>query len=58
MLDIKNYTKIYAGDKKACDNVNICVEAGDIYGFIGNNGDGKSTTIRDVVKRFTMIQQV
>lgn len=49
MLNIKNYTKIYAGDKKACDNVNICVEPGDIFGFIGHNGAGKSTTIRAVV---------
>lgn len=49
MLNIKNYTKIYAGDKKACDNVNISVESGDIFGFIGHNGAGKSTTIRAVV---------
>ena len=49
MLNIKNYTKIYAGDKKACDNVNISVEAGDIFGFIGHNGAGKSTTIKAVV---------
>ena len=49
MLNIKNYTKIYAGDKKACDNVNLSVEAGDIFGFIGHNGAGKSTTIRAVV---------
>lgn len=49
MLNIKNYTKIYAGDKKACDDVTICVEVGDIFGFIGHNGAGKSTTIRAVV---------
>ena len=49
MLNIKNYTKVYAGDKKACDDVNISVEAGDIFGFIGHNGAGKSTTIRAVV---------
>ena len=46
MLSIKNYTKMYSGDKKACDNVNINVESGDIFGFIGHNGAGKSTTIR------------
>lgn len=48
MLEIKNYTKIY-GDKKACDNVSLNVESGDIFGFIGHNGAGKSTTIRAVV---------
>lgn len=48
MLSIKNYSKIY-GDKKACDNVSLNVEAGDIFGFIGHNGAGKSTTIKAVV---------
>lgn len=49
ILEVKHYTKIYGGDKKACDDVNLSVEAGDIFGFIGHNGAGKSTTIRAVV---------
>lgn len=49
ILEIKNYTKIYGEGKKACDNVNLTVEAGDIFGFIGHNGAGKSTTIKAVV---------
>ncbi|MCR5279887.1 MAG: ABC transporter ATP-binding protein [Lachnospiraceae bacterium] len=49
MLEIKNYTKVYGEGKKATDNVNLTVESGDIYGFIGHNGAGKSTTIRAVV---------
>ena len=49
MLKISNYTKIYGKDKKACDNVSLNVESGDIFGFIGHNGAGKSTTIRAVV---------
>jgi len=49
VLEIKNYSKIYGGDKKACDDVNLSVESGDIFGFIGHNGAGKSTTIRAVV---------
>ncbi len=49
MLEIKNYTKVYGEGKKAADNVSITVERGDIYGFIGHNGAGKSTTIRAVV---------
>jgi len=49
MLEIKNYTKTYGGDKKACDNVSLTVEAGDVFGFIGHNGAGKSTTIKAVV---------
>ena len=49
ILEIKNYSKTYGEGKKAADNVSLCVMSGDIYGFIGHNGAGKSTTIRAVV---------
>lgn len=49
VLEIKNYSKSYGEGKKAADDVTLTVEAGDIYGFIGHNGAGKSTTIRAVV---------
>jgi ABC-2 type transport system ATP-binding protein len=49
VLEIKNYSKSYSKGKKAADNVSLTVESGDIYGFIGHNGAGKSTTIRAVV---------
>jgi len=49
MLDIRNYSKTYGEGKKAADNVSLSVMSGDIYGFIGHNGAGKSTTIRAVV---------
>lgn len=49
MLVIKNYSKAYGDGKKAVDNISLTVESGDIFGFIGHNGAGKSTTIRAVV---------
>lgn len=49
ILEIKDYTKKYSEDKVAADHVTLTVESGDIYGFIGHNGAGKSTTIRAVV---------
>lgn len=49
ILEIRNYTKAYGEEKLACDNISLSVEAGDIYGFIGHNGAGKSTTIKAVV---------
>lgn len=49
MLIIKNLSKTYKGGKKAVDNISLQVEAGDIFGFIGHNGAGKSTTIKSVV---------
>ena len=38
---VKKYGKNYALDK---ENINIC--EGDIYGFVGENGSGKTTIIR------------
>ena len=49
MLEIRNYSKSYGGGKKAADNVSLSVMGGDIYGFIGHNGAGNTTTIRAVV---------
>jgi ABC-2 type transport system ATP-binding protein len=49
MLEIRHFSKSYGSDKLAADDVNITVERGDIYGFIGHNGAGKSTTIRAAV---------
>ncbi|MGE6540089.1 ABC transporter ATP-binding protein [Bacillus luti] len=49
MLEIINFSKTYKGGKKAVDHLNITVKAGDIFGFIGHNGAGKSTTIKSLV---------
>lgn len=48
ILTIDHFTKTYPGGKKAVNQLSLSVEAGDIYGFIGHNGAGKSTTIRAV----------
>ena len=49
VLEIRHYSKTYGEGKKAADDVSLSVSSGDIYGFIGHNGAGKSTTIRAVV---------
>jgi len=46
MLEILNLTKFYGKTFKAVDNLSITVNNGEIYGFIGHNGAGKSTTIK------------
>ena len=42
-IEIKNLTKTF-GEKQALAGLNMTVPAGSIYGFIGENGSGKSTT--------------
>ena len=48
MLVIDGLTKTYPGGKRAVDGLSLRVRPGEIYGFIGHNGAGKSTTIRAV----------
>lgn len=44
---IKNLTKKYAGFK--LDNISFSVPKGTIMGFVGENGAGKSTTIKSIL---------
>ena len=48
MLLIKIMSKSYDGVKKACDTINLEIEAGDIYGFVGHNGAGKTTLLKSI----------
>lgn len=48
MLKISHFTKSYDGKKKACDDVSLTIEAGEIYGFIGHNGAGKTTLLKSI----------
>ena len=45
VIEIVNLTKFF-GKVPAVVEANLCVEAGDFFGFVGPNGSGKSTTIR------------
>ncbi len=48
MLEIKDFSKSYTGDRRAVENLNLVVPDGQITGFIGHNGAGKTTTLRCV----------
>jgi ABC-2 type transport system ATP-binding protein len=43
-VEVRNVTKRY-GDVVALRDLDLTVEAGEVYGFLGPNGAGKSTTI-------------
>ena len=45
VLETNNLSKNYNG-RVAVENVNMHIEEGDIYGFVGENGAGKTTIIR------------
>ena len=45
VLKTNGIVKIYNG-QKVLNEVNMTVNKGDIYGFVGENGSGKTTIIR------------
>lgn len=46
MIEIKNVSKTYNNNIKAIDNLNLTINDGEIVGFIGLNGAGKTTAIK------------
>lgn len=43
-IDMRDVTKVF-GDFKAVDHLNLTVQQGEIFGLLGPNGSGKTTTI-------------
>lgn len=46
MIEIKNVSKTYNNKVKAIDKLNLTIKDGEIVGFIGLNGAGKTTAIK------------
>jgi len=52
VLEVNNISKTY-GKHKALDGLNLTLQKGNVYGLLGPNGSGKTTTlgiILDVLK--------
>ena len=49
VLEIKNLSKSF-GKRKVIDNISLEVKEGEIYGFLGPNGSGKTTTIKMILR--------
>jgi len=49
IVEIENVTKTF-GEFVAVDNLSLSVPEGSIYGFIGPNGSGKTTTLRMIMR--------
>ena len=47
-IDLRHVTKRF-GDHTAVDDLTLAVPRGSVYGFIGPNGSGKTTTIRMIM---------
>ncbi len=51
IIELRNITKTF-GSVVAVNDLSLVVPKGSIYGFIGPNGSGKTTTIRMIMKIF------
>lgn len=51
IVEIQNITKTF-GKVTAVDNLSLNVPKGTVYGFIGPNGSGKTTTLRMIMNIF------
>lgn len=53
-IEVEDLTKVYPGGKQALGGVSFHVEPGEIFGFLGPNASGKTTTVRILV---TLLRQ-
>ena len=44
-IEVEGLVKVFKGDIRAVDGIDLQVAPGEIYGFLGPNGAGKSTTV-------------
>ena len=49
VIELENVSKSF-GDHRAVDDLSLAVPKGSIYGFIGPNGSGKTTTLRMIMR--------
>ena len=55
VVQLKGVTK-QIGNKKIIDNLTLDIPAGQVFGFLGPNGSGKTTTIRMMVGLMSLTQ--
>jgi ABC-2 type transport system ATP-binding protein len=53
LISVQNITKVYPNGTKALDGISFTITPGEVCGYIGSNGAGKSTTIKILAAMMT-----
>ena len=48
-IEVRNLVKVYRGGTRAVDGISLTVRRGEIFGFLGPNGSGKTTVTKILV---------
>ena len=51
IVEVNSLSKVY--ENFQLQDINFCIEAGKIVGLIGQNGNGKTTLIKCLLKYFS-----
>lgn len=52
-IEISNFSRVY-GEVLAVDNISLKIESGELFGLIGPDGAGKTTTMRTICTLLTL----
>jgi ABC-2 type transport system ATP-binding protein len=53
-IEVQDLVKVYTAGQRALDGISFSVAAGEVFGFLGPNGSGKTTTVRILI---TLLQK-
>jgi ABC-2 type transport system ATP-binding protein len=53
-IEVQDLVKVYPGGTRALEGISFSVAAGEVFGFLGPNGSGKTTAVRILV---TLLQK-
>src|SRR5216683_3079374 len=53
-IEVQDLVKVYTAGTRALDGISFSVAAGEVFGFLGPNGSGKTTAVRILV---TLLQK-
>lgn len=56
VVEIRNLVKNY-GKLRALDGLNLSIKRGEIFGFLGPNGSGKTTAMNCMLALFVLRQR-